>query len=86
MKSGFGKRFRLRDDFQLPLLGLSLTLWEGQYEDITETWLRWCDQDGNIIPSGKEGRIAAESRANQAESEVARLQTELARLRDSLAK
>ena len=81
---GFGKRFRLRDDFQLPLLGLSLTLWEGQYEDITETWLRWCDQDGKIIPSGKEGRAAAEVRANQAESEVLRLQAELARLRDSL--
>ncbi len=83
---GFGKRFRLRDDFQLPLLGLSLTLWEGQYEDITETWLRWCDQDGQIIPSGKEGRSAAEVRATHAEAEVARLQIELARLRDSLTK
>ena len=90
---GFGKRFRLRDDFQLPLLGLCLTLWEGQYEDITETWLRWCDQDGQIIPTGKEGRAAAEAqgareaeRATRAEAEVARLQIELARLRDSLAK
>lgn len=90
---GFGKRFRLRDDFQLPLLGLSLTLWEGQYEDITETWLRWCGQDGQIIASGKEGRVSAEAqgareaeRATRAEAEVARLQAELARLRDSLAK
>ena len=85
---GFGKRFRLREDFQLPSLGLSLTLWEGQYEDITETWLRWCDQNGQMIPSGKEGRKAAESRTAQeaeraarAEAEVARLQAELARLR-----
>ena len=87
---GFGKRFRLREDFQLPSLGLSLTLWEGQYEDITETWLRWCDQNGQMIPSGKEGRKAAESRTAQeaeraarAEAEVARLQAELARLRGS---
>ncbi len=97
---GFGKRFRLREDFQLPSLGLSLTLWEGQYEDITETWLRWCDQTGQMIPSGKEGRkaaearavqdqvarAAAEARAAQAEFEVARLQAELTRLRESLAK
>ena len=90
---GFGKRFRLREDFQLPSLGLSLTLWEGQYEDITETWLRWCAQNGQMIPSGKEGRKAAESRTAQeaeraarAESEVARLQAELTKLRESLAK
>ncbi len=87
---GFGKRLRPRKDFSMPTLGLSLTLWEGSYEGITDTWLRWCDQDGNIIPTGKEGREQAEARAmneaeraDSAEAEVARLREELARLRDA---
>ena len=80
---GFGKRLRPRKDFSMPTLGLSLTLWEGAYEGITDTWLRWCDQDGNIIPTGKEGREQAELRATNAEAEVVRLREELARLREA---
>ena len=87
---GFGKRLRPRKDFILPTLGLSLTLWEGTYEGVTDTWLRWCDQDGQLIPTGKEGRDQAAARAaleaqraNNAEAEVARLRAELAQLRDA---
>lgn len=71
---GFGKRLRPRKDFELPTLGLSLTLWEGTYEGVADAWLRWCDQDGNLIPTGIE-------RALNAEAEIARLRDELARLR-----
>lgn len=78
---GFGKRLRPRKDFSLPTLGLSLTLWEGQYEGVTDTWLRWCDQDGQLIQTGKEGREQAEVRAARAEAEVAHLRDELERLR-----
>jgi Uma2 family endonuclease len=80
---GFGKRLRPRKDFALPTLGLSLTLWEGQFESVTDTWLRWCDQDGQMIPTGREARDQAETRAVLAEAEIARLQDELARLRNS---
>jgi hypothetical protein len=80
---GFGKRLRPRKDFVLPTLGLSLTLWEGEYEGIHDTWLRWCDQDGRMIPTGKEGREQESARADSAEAEVARLREELARLRNS---
>lgn len=87
---GFGKRLRPRKDFSLPTLGLNLTLWEGPYEGVTDTWLRWCDQDGELILTGKEGqeqavgRAAQEAkRADSAEAEVARLREELERLRSS---
>lgn len=91
---GFGKRLRPRKDFVLSPLGLSLTLWEGEYEGIYDMWLRWCDQDGRLILTGKEGRAQEAARAAQeaaraaqeaaradaAEAEVARLRTELAQL------
>ncbi len=52
---GFGKRYRLRPDFQLPGLGLQLTIWHGAYEAWEEDWLRWCDASGQLISTGAEG-------------------------------
>ena len=46
-------------------IGLSLTIWEGEFEGITCHWLRWCDQDGKLIPTGKEGRMAETARADK---------------------
>ncbi|MFN7946074.1 MAG: hypothetical protein U0Z53_12035 [Blastocatellia bacterium] len=59
-------------DWQLPDTGLSLRLWEGEFEGIREPWLRWCDVAGHLIPTGAE-------RAQQAEEKAARL---AARLRE----
>ncbi len=33
---------------------LGLTLWNGVFEGIEGTWLRWCDSNGNVIPTGAE--------------------------------
>jgi Uma2 family endonuclease len=39
----------------LDAVGLGLTLWEGTFEeDVTRLWLRWCDRDGAVIPTGAE--------------------------------
>jgi hypothetical protein len=46
-------------------IGLGLTIWEGEFEGITCHWLRWCDQDGKLIPTGKEGRLAEAARADK---------------------
>ncbi len=35
-------------------VNLGLTLWPGTYEGVTATWLRWCDADGKILPTGAE--------------------------------
>ena len=50
----------------LAAIGLGLTLWEGQFEDgVTRLWLRWCDQVGQVIPTGAEGQTVAQQRADR---------------------
>jgi Uma2 family endonuclease len=83
---GFGKRYRPREGWSLPGLGLSLTLWEGAYEGIRDTWLRWCDAEGRQIPTGKEGRDQAVTLAQREADRAARAEAEVARLRDELAR
>jgi len=63
---GFGKRFRRREDYSLPGVGLSLTLWEGRYEEWEKVWLRWLDAGGNLIPTAKEFADAAKHEADNA--------------------
>jgi hypothetical protein len=47
-------------------VGLGLTLWEGSYEeDLLRLWLRWCDQDGQVVPTGAEGQAFERQRAEQ---------------------
>ncbi len=74
-----GRRYRRRPDFALPELQLSLQLWQGEFEGMTDEWLRWCDANGNLIPTGAE-------RANQAEAELEKLRAELQRLKKSKKK
>ena len=61
----FGRRYLLREDFQLPGVGLSLMLWEGFFEGARTRWLRWCEANGNLIPSGNEKAEQEAARANQ---------------------
>ncbi len=48
----------------LPRVGLGLRFWDGVFEDKEDTWLRWCDEQGNIIPTGEE-RARMEAKARQ---------------------
>ncbi|CAC5345258.1 MULTISPECIES: Uma2 family endonuclease [Planktothrix] len=58
--------------FWLEQIGLGLTIWSGIYEEKQDIWLRWCDDKGVIIPTGKEraekehlrAEIAEQSRRN----------------------
>jgi Uma2 family endonuclease len=57
-----------RDRIWLSSVRIGLTLWEGQFEDeVTRTWLRWCDREGQVIPTGAELAKEAELRAEGAE-------------------
>lgn len=56
---GFGRRYRPRRDLTLPNVGLSLRLWRGDFEGANDEWLRWCDLEGNLIPTGEERARAA---------------------------
>ncbi len=63
---GFGgRRYHLRRDFDLPDVGLGLTLWNGEFEEEQFEWLRWCDADGNLILSGKERAEKAERKLRE---------------------
>ena len=70
--SGAERRYLRRDDYQLPGVGLSLTLWQGVFEGTNARWLRWQDADGNLIPTGQE----------RAEQEAARAERLAAKLRE----
>lgn len=69
--------FRLRGDHYEPLepdendslpshaLGLTLTRWQGVYDDVEATWLRWATADGILLSTGEERADQAESRAER---------------------
>jgi Uma2 family endonuclease len=50
----------------LPEVGLGLTLWQGPFEGTHQTWLRWCDQHGQVLPTGAERAEAERRRADEA--------------------
>jgi Uma2 family endonuclease len=64
-----------------PTIGLGLRLWTGRFEGVEDTWLRWCDAHGEIIPTGEERARAAEERARAAEERLRELEAELRRLK-----
>ncbi len=71
------RRYRQMKQTWFPLIGLRLKLWSGEFEGKPETWLRWCDKEGQIIPTGAElarrerQRAQQEQqRAEQAESKI----------------
>jgi hypothetical protein len=70
----------------MPAVGLGLTLWRGSFEGADASWLRWCDQAGNVIPTGAERaeqeRERAEQERERAEQERERAERLAARLRE----
>jgi Uma2 family endonuclease len=62
-------------------VGLGLTLWEGAYEEETpRLWLRWCDQEGRVVPTGAEGQAAERQRAETERQRAERLAEKLREL------
>ena len=47
--------YRLREDFRLPGTGLNLMLWQGTFEEWSDTeWLRWTDANGEMLLTADE--------------------------------
>ena len=38
----------------MPGIGVGVKEWHGEYEGSTDTWLRWCDQQGNLLLTPEE--------------------------------
>jgi hypothetical protein len=68
-----------------PELGLGLTLWTGTFEGQQETWLRWCDLEGKVIPTGaeraEEERRRADGERRRADEERRRAEQAAERLK-----
>jgi Uma2 family endonuclease len=75
-----GGRYQRLPDTWLPNVGLGVTLWEGTFEEVHGTWLRWCDQEGVVILTGAERldyeRQRAEAERQRAEAEHQRAEAE----------
>jgi Uma2 family endonuclease len=83
-----GGVYRLVDPGPWPTIGLGLRLWKGTFEGHEDVWLRWCDANGEIIPTGEERATMlavsarqADDRARQAEERNRELEAELRRLK-----
>ena len=58
-------------------IGLGVTLWRGSYQGCGDTWLRWCDCDGAVIPTGEERAEAERARAEAERERAERLAAKL---------
>lgn len=65
------------DQLWLEHVGLGVALWEGTYEGLTTTWLRWCDRDGQLLPTGAERATQAEAKATAATARADKLAEQL---------
>jgi hypothetical protein len=58
-------RLRRTDETWFDEVQLGVTLWRGIYEEREDTWLRWCDRNGVVIPTGAERADAEHERAER---------------------
>ncbi|WP_293335674.1 Uma2 family endonuclease [Microcoleus sp. CAWBG58] len=82
---GYYQLLELNDRGHFPIapLGVELGLWQGSYQNQTMLWLRWWDEEGNLLLIGDERaqleRLRGEQQRERAEQE--RLRAEQERLR-----
>jgi hypothetical protein len=69
-----------RGHYFISPLGVELGLWEGSYQNQFQTWLRWWDEEGNLLLIGDERaeqeRQRAEQERQRAEQEKQRAEQE----------
>ena len=58
-------------------VNLGLTLWNGAFENINGTWLRWCDESGNVIKTGDEIATEKNMEISQKDAEISQKDTEI---------
>ncbi|MEG4520723.1 MULTISPECIES: Uma2 family endonuclease [unclassified Microcoleus] len=69
-----------RGHFSIASLGIELGLWQGSYQNQTMLWLRWWDEEGNLLLIGDERaeleRLRGEQQRERAEQERLRADSE----------
>lgn len=71
-----GYSYQLHSEEQLPGIHIGLRLWKGVYSEMGATWLRWVDEQGNLILTGKELAERETARSLQSQAEAARAKVE----------
>ena len=56
-----------RGRYPIPPLGVELGLWQGSYQNQTQLWLRWWDEQGHLLLIGDERAEQERQRAESAE-------------------
>jgi Uma2 family endonuclease len=59
-----------KTDAWFPEVGLGLTLWEGEFENVAGTWLRWCYPSGDPIPTGDELAAQKDAQLSQKDAQL----------------
>ncbi len=62
---------------QLPKVKLGVKLWQGLYEGVEDVWLRWCDEQDNLILTGGEQAKFAQRQTKFAEQQARFAQQEV---------
>jgi Uma2 family endonuclease len=81
-----GRNYVQRGDHWLPDIGLGFAIIAGEFEGVTEHWLRWCDAQGKPLATAYERSDQEAKRANQeaqrADREARRAQKLAAKLKE----
>jgi Uma2 family endonuclease len=59
-----------RGHYAIAPLGVELGLWDGSYQNQTQRWMRWWDEEGNLLLIGDERAELERQRAEQAQSQL----------------
>ena len=76
--------YKVQKSMWMPTIELGLKLWSGKFEDCEATWLRWCDQNGEPIPTGEERAEIERQRAETERQRAEKAEQRAKRLADKL--
>ncbi|MEA5421423.1 Uma2 family endonuclease [Spirulina sp. CCNP1310] len=66
-----------RGHYPIDSMGVELGIWRGTYGNLELPWLRWWDEQGNLLLTGDERARIEQHRAQQAEERVEQVALEL---------
>jgi Uma2 family endonuclease len=62
-----------RGHYPIPPMGVELGIWSGRYGEMTLPWMRWWDDQGNLLLAGEERAEQEKQRAEQEKQRADRL-------------
>ncbi len=66
-----------RGHFPIPIMGVELGIWQGLYINTELPWLRWWDNQGNLLLTGEERAQQTQTQLQQTQTQLQQTQTQL---------